>query len=70
MATYPIRQDGEWITAKNKKHRIACCDCGLVHDLEFRIIEGEFEFRAFRNNRATGQRRRYVQKEKGAIQGE
>ena len=24
--------------APRKKYRMACCDCGLVHDLEFKII--------------------------------
>lgn len=37
---------------------MACCDCGLVHDMDFRIVEGKIQFRARRNNRATGQLRR------------
>lgn len=64
MTKYNQLKDGEWQRIKDKKHRIACCDCGLVHDLEFRIIEGDFEFRAYMNNRATGQRRRYMSKKK------
>jgi len=39
---------------------MACCDCNLVHDLEFRIRKGRVQFRARRNNRGTGQLRRHV----------
>jgi hypothetical protein len=40
-------------------YRLACCDCGLVHDMEFRASEGDrVEFRARRNNRATAAKRR------------
>jgi hypothetical protein len=42
-------------------YRIACCDCGLVHDLEFRLDrDNQIYMRARRNRRATGQRRRYL----------
>jgi len=60
MTIYPIQQNGQWFKIKGRKHRIACCDCGLVHDLEFRIRKGKIEFRAFRHNRATGQKRRWM----------
>jgi hypothetical protein len=30
-----------------------------VHDLDFRIVDGEIEFRATRNNRATSAARRH-----------
>lgn len=40
-------------------YRMACCDCGLVHEMEFRIDDlGRVNFRAKRHNRATGQVRR------------
>lgn len=49
----------DWIKAVSRRHRIACCDCGLVHDLEFRARKsGAIEFRAARNHRATAARRR------------
>jgi hypothetical protein len=50
--------DGEWIRPKKRQFREMCCDCHLVHDLDFRIIDGEIEFRATRNNRATSAARR------------
>lgn len=60
MTSYPIRQDGEWMRVENRRHRIACCDCGLIHDFEFRVRKRKVEFRVYRNNRATAQRRRYL----------
>lgn len=40
-------------------YRMACCDCGLVHELEFRIDDlGRVNFRARRNNRSTAALRR------------
>lgn len=40
-------------------YKMACCDCGLVHNMQFRIDDiGRINFRASRNNRSTGQMRR------------
>lgn len=39
-------------------HREQCCDCGLVHVVDFRIIEGQVEVRYTRNKRATAAARR------------
>jgi len=42
-------------------YRMACCDCGLVHNLEFRIDDaGQINFRASRNTRSTAAKRRYM----------
>jgi hypothetical protein len=41
-------------------YKMACCDCGLVHNLEFRIDAiGQINFRAKRNARSTAQMRRH-----------
>ena len=41
-------------------YKMACCDCGLVHDLEFRLDDAnQLNLRARRNNRSTGQRRQH-----------
>jgi hypothetical protein len=57
---YKQRHDGEGFAVPSGKiHRIACCDCGLVHDFVFISEEGGFiGIAAQRNNRATAQRRR------------
>lgn len=56
---YYTQVDGEWVRPK-PGYKMACCDCGLVHQIQFRLRKGKVEFRAFRDNRATGQRRRYL----------
>lgn len=39
-------------------YRLACCDCGLVHSMNFRVSGGKAQFAAFRDNRATAAIRR------------
>jgi len=67
-----------WVPPKMKGYKMACCDCGLVHDMEFKVVRvtktmrggswlysevkaGKYRvmFRAARNQRSTGQVRRY-----------
>ena len=54
--------DDSWIEPKHLPfHKIACCDCGLVYLLEFRVVRGRVQFRAWRDKRATAQKRRRKQ---------
>ena len=60
---YPTARHNEWIRPVRNGYRMACCDCGLVHELDFRVVRygrgHKVIFRARRNNRATaGMRRR------------
>lgn len=48
----------DWIQPIKKGYKMCCCDCGLVHNMNFRIFEGRIQFQVNRNNRATGQKRR------------
>jgi hypothetical protein len=69
VSRYPqiIENDDGWSDWVEPKpiYRMACCDCGLVHELEFRTAEdGEPTFRARRHNRATAQVRRRMKREK------
>ena len=54
----------EWIRPIRKGYKLACCDCGLVHDFDFRIRKEwrglVVEFKARRNQRSTGQMRRAI----------
>lgn len=56
-----IDADGKtpWQRPVTQGYRIACCDCGLVHTLDFRISEGQIEFRVSRDNRSTAAMRRH-----------
>jgi len=49
----------DWIKISGARHRIACCDCGLVHDLEFDEQDDAMVMRARRNMRSTAQMRRH-----------
>lgn len=32
-------KEGEWVQPKMKDYLFKCCDCGLVHSLDFRLIK-------------------------------
>ena len=53
---------GEWVQPVRDGYRIACCECGLVHILQFRTFtrgSGRgIEMRMFRDERATAAVRR------------
>lgn len=54
---------GQWVQPIRKGYKMACCDCGLVHVLDFRLYGGSrkhIQFRAFRDERGTAQARRHL----------
>ena len=53
---YIQRFDGEWVDVTNGQ-LLACCDCGLVHDTEYAVLDGRILKRAFRDRKETGYRR-------------
>ena|ERR1035437_7004994 len=55
---YDEPEANEWILPVRKGYKIACCDCGLVHKIDFRIKDKRIEIRFNLDNRATGQIRR------------
>ena len=64
---HQVEKDGnwsEWVYPNRAKYKFACCDCGLVHDMQFSLIKRglgkAIVFRARRNNRSTGQMRRAI----------
>jgi hypothetical protein len=57
---YPEQKPNEWIQPVRSGYRMACCDCGLVHEIDFRIVKGRVQFRVRRNDRSTGQMRRHL----------
>lgn len=63
MTRYKQRQDGEgFIVPLDEVYRLACCDCGLVHDIVLSYDEkmSQLAMATKRNNRATAQRRRSI----------
>jgi hypothetical protein len=59
---YKEEKAGRWIYPVMEGYKFCCCDCGLVHKMDFRIDGERIEFRCFRDNRATGQTRRHMNK--------
>ncbi len=43
-----IIDDGEWVTISWDKQREQCCNCGMVHTVDYRVKDGKFQFRARR----------------------
>ena len=53
-STYHQVTDGEWTGVVLRGGREQCCDCGLVHRINYRINKnGRIEFQVFRDARAT-----------------
>jgi hypothetical protein len=45
---YQQQYDGEWFSPKRKNWYMRCCDCGLVHRVNFRIRKGVIQMQATR----------------------
>ncbi len=74
MRKYYAISEAEWVRPAPIGYRLACCDCGLVHRLEFAIGPKPHGrrglavmFRAWRDNRATAQIRRHKRRRKDGI---
>jgi hypothetical protein len=63
MKKYDEPEANEWILPVKRGYRISCCDCGLVHEIDFRIKDKRVEIRFNLNNKATGAIRRWNQHE-------
>lgn len=64
--SYPLLAEDAWERPRRNGYRWACCDCALVHRMDFRTADdGAVEFRAARDNRATGQLRRQDRRRAG-----
>lgn len=61
---YHEPKPGEWQRPRLRGYRMQCCDCGLVHVFNFKVVlsrNGRTQkvlFQAFRNERATAAVRR------------
>ena len=54
--------DGEWIRPKMRGYRMRCCDCSLVHVVDFRIVGMKVEMRPRRDKLKTAASRRNKQR--------
>ena len=49
---YPKQKAGKWVQPVMRGYLMACCDCCLVHRLDFRIVgvrKPAVQFRAYRH---------------------
>lgn len=56
---YPEFKSDEWMTPDTNNFKMACCSCGLVHKVKFRVEAGIFQMKFIRDNRATAAMRRH-----------
>jgi len=54
---YKQAKEGKWIQPVQKGYGLCCCDCGLIHKIDFRIKGKKVQFRAYRDNKATKKQR-------------
>lgn len=72
MTKYTQVYDGEWVQPVSRGYKMSCCDCGLVHVLNFRVVKyaggkrTKVQFQAFRDDRKTAAKRRYMKRRKGS----
>lgn len=63
---YPQILEGEWIQPCRQGYTLACCQCGLVHSVDFKLarhVDGRGRvilFRCVVDHRRTGQIRRWM----------
>jgi hypothetical protein len=55
-------KSGQWVCPPRHGYRVQCCDCCLIHDVNFRLVKvgtgHVIELQAIRNDRATAAARR------------
>lgn len=61
---YALVKPGQWVEPRPRNYKFRCCDCGLVHRMNFRMMQstrGRFiQFNVYRDNRATAAVRRHM----------
>jgi hypothetical protein len=67
---YDEPEAGEWVRPVKRGYKMACCECGLVHRIDFDHIPWgrgrRVIFRVFRDNRATAAVRRWMKRKSNA----
>ena len=63
---FPKVKDRQWVQPIPKGYHMACCDCGLVHRMDFRIVGVRKPTVQFRATRAIGETKK-LRKRDGII---
>ncbi len=54
-------EDGDWFEPSDqRRYYDQCCDCGLTHELNFKVVDGKVLFRTRLRPRETAAARRRV----------
>lgn len=68
---YEIVEAGKWIKPIKRGYLMACCDCGLVHRVDFEHIKWgrgrKIILRAWRDEKETKRVRTTMKREKGKV---
>lgn len=48
----------QWERPVHRGYYLSCCECGLSHRINFRVVEGKVEFQVFQAPRATAANRK------------
>lgn len=59
----------DWFSPIHKGFRFKCCDCALIHEVDFEVRKGEVFMRMRRHERATAAARRNRKKRVLQIDG-
>lgn len=63
---YPLIESNQWVSPIKKGYRMRCCDCGLVHELDFKHVPygsgRKILIRARRHERATSAVRAWMRR--------
>lgn len=69
MPKYPvatqksIKAFTSWIQPDMGDFKFACCDCGMVHDMRFRVVgHGAVQFKLRRNKKETKKQQKRMRK--------
>ena len=61
--SYTQVYNGQWFRPTMKGFKEACCSCGLVHRVDYRVRKGKVEFRCWTVPRSTAMIRRHMSPE-------
>lgn len=48
---YVQHYEGEWIAPRRKRWFMKCCECGLTHIVNFRLVGKQIQMQLFRNEK-------------------
>ena len=58
LPRFAYLKSGKWERPIHRGYLLACCDCGLTHRYDFRVVDDGVEFRVFHARKATAERRK------------